>query len=214
MGLVWEGEGHRPTQTLQAAAQRWISPVSSADKVRESRHKPKTGLGQHELPWLPCFRISTAAGCTCYCVSNQQDFFPESLSIFGTIYVHSIQGTACLFHTVTSLCGKILPSPVKAATLALGSPSSCAREYRSCPPSCPHCPRLHMALIYPSLPFLHSHSTELLMMGKLPWQPPCPFLKYILNKENLFKSFLGWREGDSAACEMQEMHNQRCTSRT
>lgn len=61
---------------------------------------------------------------------------------------------------------------------------------------------------------LHSHSTKLLIMGKLPWQPPCPFLKYILNKEHLFKSFLGWKEGDSAACEMQEMHNQRCTSST
>lgn len=40
-------------------------------------------------------------------------------------------------------------------------------------------------------------------MGELPWQPPCPFLKYILNKENLFKPFLGWKESSSAACEMQ-----------
>lgn len=65
-----------------------------------------------------------------------------------------------------------------------------------------------------SFTILHSHSTKLLFMGKLPWQPPCPFLKYILKKEHLFKSFLGWKEGDSAAREMQEMHNQRCTSST
>lgn len=62
--------------------------------------------------------------------------------------------------------------------------------------------------------FLHSHSTKLPMIGELPWQYPCPFLKYILYKEHLSKSFLEWKEGDNAACEMQEMYNQRCTSST
>lgn len=149
VGLVWGGEG---AQTHTDPTRDGSALFPSSDRVRELRHKPKTGLGQCELPWLLCFQISMAAGCMCYCVSNQQCFFLESLSIFETIYIHSSQGTVCLFHTVTSLCGKVLPSPVKAATLALGSPNFCAREYHSCPPLCPHCPRLHMALIYPSLP--------------------------------------------------------------
>lgn len=153
-GPCGAGEGAQTHTDPTINSQRWISPVSSSDRVRELRHKPKPGPGQHELPWLLCFQISVASEIflMCYCFSNQQYFFPESLSIFEAIYIHSTQEIVCLLHTVTSLCGKVLPSPVKAATLALGSPSFCAREYHSCPPSCPHCPRLHMALIYPSLP--------------------------------------------------------------
>lgn len=166
------------------------------------------------MPWLPCFQIS-AAGCMCYCVSNQQYFFPESLSIFET-FLYSQYPEDCV------------PFPHCNFTLWINPPFSCQSCYtHTGKPQFPCQGVSLLPTLVSTLPttaygsdlsltasFLHSHSTKLLVMGKLPWQSPCPFLKYILNKEHLFKSVLEWKEGDSAACEMREMHNQGCTSST
>jgi len=138
-------------------------------------------------------------------LSSQQSFFPESLSISETIYIPSAQGVMCHYHTVTSLCGKVLPSLLsKMMTFALGTPNSHACGYRSCSPLHPHCPKLHMALTCPTLPlsYMVTHSTKPLSswgscLGRL-----LALLKYILKKHFFTFFHILSRLGRRQQCSM------------